>query len=132
MLCPRCRTIQIVEKHSEKHGLKLDLCPQCRGIWFDKGELERMLAVAVKKLKAPISADTRGLECPKCGGALYNFDYPGTKIAVDMCKKCGGIWLDGGEFNKIKAVRKTLQQTGGEKKGVLARILSPFKSKDKG
>jgi len=37
-----------------------------------------------------------------------------------MCKACGGLWLDPGEFTEIKAVRGKLQKTGGRAR---ARIL---------
>ena len=35
--CPRC-DVALVAK--ENHGVTIDQCPQCEGIWLDKGELE--------------------------------------------------------------------------------------------
>ena len=28
---------------SERHGIEIDYCPQCRGVWLDKGELDKMI-----------------------------------------------------------------------------------------
>lgn len=40
MKCPNCEaTLQM----SEKHGVEIDYCPNCRGIWLDKGEMEKIM-----------------------------------------------------------------------------------------
>lgn len=28
---------------SEKQGVEIDYCPECRGIWLDRGELEKII-----------------------------------------------------------------------------------------
>ena len=30
---------------SQKYGIEIDYCPQCRGAWFDRGELDRVIEV---------------------------------------------------------------------------------------
>ena len=40
MKCPNCNTTLMM---SEKQGVEIDYCPNCRGIWLDKGELEKIL-----------------------------------------------------------------------------------------
>lgn len=40
MLCPNCKTEL---KMSERQGVEVDYCPQCRGIWLDRGELDKIL-----------------------------------------------------------------------------------------
>jgi len=30
----------------QRSGVEFDMCPACRGVWLDRGELEKMLAVA--------------------------------------------------------------------------------------
>jgi Zn-finger nucleic acid-binding protein len=32
-------------KEVERRGVMIDVCPECKGIWLDKGELERLLAL---------------------------------------------------------------------------------------
>jgi Zn-finger nucleic acid-binding protein len=40
MKCPNCDgTLQM----SEKQGVEIDYCPNCRGIWLDKGEFEKII-----------------------------------------------------------------------------------------
>ena len=35
--CPKCGCDLLEREH---HGVKIDECPECGGIWLDKGELE--------------------------------------------------------------------------------------------
>lgn len=42
MLCPSCKNTEMVE--ANKEGVLIDVCPQCRGVWLDRGELEKILA----------------------------------------------------------------------------------------
>ena len=43
MKCPRCEGRVLDE--TVREGIHIDVCPQCRGIWLDRGELERMQSV---------------------------------------------------------------------------------------
>jgi Zn-finger nucleic acid-binding protein len=38
--CPTCHS-SLVEV--ERSGVRIDACPQCRGVWLDRGELDRLL-----------------------------------------------------------------------------------------
>jgi Zn-finger nucleic acid-binding protein len=40
MNCPICNITLLL---SEKQGVEIDYCPQCRGIWLDRGELEKII-----------------------------------------------------------------------------------------
>lgn len=40
MNCPSDGTTLLM---SERQGIEIDYCPQCRGIWLDRGELDKML-----------------------------------------------------------------------------------------
>ena len=42
---------------SERFNIQIDYCPSCRGIWLDKGELEKMLDVAAQKADAVTGSD---------------------------------------------------------------------------
>lgn len=42
MDCPRCTSAPLVE--IDRDGITLDRCDGCRGIWLDRGELEKLLA----------------------------------------------------------------------------------------
>ncbi|MDD3302140.1 MAG: zf-TFIIB domain-containing protein [Candidatus Gracilibacteria bacterium] len=41
MKCPVC--IDVTLLMTEKRGVEVDYCPECRGIWLDKGELEKLI-----------------------------------------------------------------------------------------
>ena len=40
MKCPIDGTELVM---SERHGIEIDYCPQCRGVWLDRGELDKIL-----------------------------------------------------------------------------------------
>lgn len=50
MNCPRCETVILVER--EREALIVDACPQCRGVWLDRGELEKLITRAVQEHEA--------------------------------------------------------------------------------
>ena len=41
MNCPVCTNVSLVM--SERQGIEIDYCPQCRGIWLDRGELDKVI-----------------------------------------------------------------------------------------
>jgi len=100
------------ERTVERHDIRVDTCPRCKGIWFDKEELESLLRVGAKELRVPSGAERAGRLCPRCSEALLGFTYPQTYVQVEMCKTCGGLWLDAGELAEIKTVREHLRLEG--------------------
>jgi uncharacterized protein len=40
MTCPVCRVALVM---SERQGIEIDYCPQCRGVWLDRGELDKII-----------------------------------------------------------------------------------------
>lgn len=41
MDCPVCKNIKLAI--SDKNGIEIDYCPECRGIWLDRGELDKII-----------------------------------------------------------------------------------------
>ena len=41
MKCPVCKNVTLLM--SERCGVEIDYCPECRGIWLDRGELEKIM-----------------------------------------------------------------------------------------
>jgi Zn-finger nucleic acid-binding protein len=37
---------------SERSGIEIDYCPRCRGIWLDRGELDKLLEKAAKEFES--------------------------------------------------------------------------------
>jgi membrane associated rhomboid family serine protease len=114
-ICPRCLSDL---SPLEVEGVQLDLCPACRGVWLDPGELARMRG-ARADLPAGgelVTSGERALAtstsiCPRCDGAFETLEFAhGTALYIDRCKSCHGIWLDAGELKRIRAV--TAQRHG--------------------
>jgi Zn-finger nucleic acid-binding protein len=40
--CPNCATEMML---SNKNGVEIDHCPRCRGVWLDRGELEKITSM---------------------------------------------------------------------------------------
>lgn len=99
------------------HNVEADYCPECLGIWFDKDELRyakddedrqlNWLDFDVWKEKKKFQIFPVGKKCPVCRIALAEVGYDDSKIKIDFCKKCEGIWLDRGEFKQIMVYLKS-------------------------
>jgi Zn-finger nucleic acid-binding protein len=40
MTCPNCQETLLL---SERQGVEIDYCPSCRGVWLDRGELDKLI-----------------------------------------------------------------------------------------
>jgi len=93
------------------HLVEVDYCPKCLGMWFDKDELRRAKDDRDKQLnwvdvdlwrdKSKFHVARGNKRCPICRVGLTEVSYDNSKVKVDFCKMCGGIWLDRGEFKQI-------------------------------
>lgn len=50
MHCPRCQSVVLEE--IDRSGVTIDRCSSCRGIWLDRGELEKITARATAELES--------------------------------------------------------------------------------
>ena len=41
MKCPVCTTTDLLM--TDRQGIEIDYCPQCRGVWLDRGELDKII-----------------------------------------------------------------------------------------
>ena len=112
MKCPSCYNAL----QSQPVGrTTVDVCQGgCGGIWLDAFELGQVdgAAEAVDDLVLSIEIDpglqvdaSRKRECPRCAGVKLKkrFFSPRRLVEIDECPGCGGIWLDAGELEKIRA-----------------------------
>ena len=44
MNCPSCKIPLVM---SDRQGIEIDYCPECRGIWLDRGELDKIIERSV-------------------------------------------------------------------------------------
>lgn len=40
MKCPQCSVDLVM---SDRQGVEIDYCPKCRGVWLDRGELDKII-----------------------------------------------------------------------------------------
>lgn len=50
MLCPVCNVPLLM---AERQGVEIDYCPQCRGVWLDRGELDKIIDRSAAELVPP-------------------------------------------------------------------------------
>ncbi|MCP4609483.1 MAG: rhomboid family intramembrane serine protease [Planctomycetes bacterium] len=114
MKCPSC--CGKLRRVKSKTAL-VDICLDCRGIWFDSGEFvdfARSLTESEKisptktRLFEPRKVHTlktvreQTKTCPKCNLAMKRFNYSyDSNIFIDKCLNCQGIWTDGGEIRQV-------------------------------
>ena len=53
MKCPNCNETLIM---ADRQGVEVDYCPKCRGVWLDRGELDKIIERS--------AAYTMGLDTP--------------------------------------------------------------------
>lgn len=111
MNCPRCETVLQTQTIKELHQtIEVDSCLNCGGTWLDKDEISPLESVIEPVLLERRKIDSQidqliGLYCPSCS------DHPlmektthrrDTKVIIDYCATCEGIWLDKGEIQAIQ------------------------------
>lgn len=111
LLCPKCppstpdRTLAALTLE----GYEINRCATCGGMWFDKGELGSLLNSDTRRVNAILGgsddggADTKTGKCPRDHKRMFRVKSERNRlITIETCGLCQGIWLDGGEFERIK------------------------------
>ncbi len=66
MKCPVCPDVTLLMM--DRQSVEIDFCPTCRGIWLDRGELDKLLELAAPTFHAA----SRAADVPNSG--RYNGD----------------------------------------------------------
>jgi Zn-finger nucleic acid-binding protein len=93
------------------YGVEVDYCPICLGLWFEDDELRLAKDEKDENLKwldIDLWQDRKKFKiylgerlCPSCRLPLYEVYYSDSRVILDFCSLCHGIWLDRGEFKRI-------------------------------
>jgi Zn-finger nucleic acid-binding protein len=95
----------------------IERCEKCLGLFFDPGELDRIVATDVKsgkvadrkRLQQIVEEETpiddidevRYIPCPDCKKLMNRTNFGARSgVILDRCK-VHGVWLDGGELRRI-------------------------------
>ena len=63
MKCPVCKDVTLLM--SERCGVEIDYCPECRGIWLDRGELEKIMEKEDAYIKKEVKESKHYEEKPR-------------------------------------------------------------------
>ena len=107
MKCPRCDVELKATDFGEVGFVVLDICPKCKGTWFDEGELDALddsVATSAEELEfETVTDEHEPPPCPSCGEALMAVSPPDEPmLVIDRCTSCKGFWLDEGELEHVR------------------------------
>lgn len=85
MQCPVDGTTLVM---ADRQGVEIDYCPQCRGVWLDRGELDKII-----ERSAPAAAPARSAPPPPAPGYGQDPGYGDQTRGYDK-KKRRGSFLD--------------------------------------
>ena len=57
MKCPVCTDVNL--SMTDRKGIEIDYCPQCRGVWLDRGELDKLIERSGIDAAPPRAPDPR-------------------------------------------------------------------------
>jgi len=109
-VCPNCSHTMLPEVF---HGLILDVCPNCAGIWFDSGELRKLLTIdPLALIELEEEAVPTCEQCARGGSRLlcpddnvrldeYHYLYH-SPVVLHTCSKCSGFWVADGDLLKMR------------------------------
>jgi Zn-finger nucleic acid-binding protein len=110
MDCPKCHEpLEAVAAGP----VRVDRCPRCGGSWYDEGELRVLRNREAGGNYSWIDIDLwkemdkfrarrqQRYACPRDGQPMTTVHYGDSSIAVDICARCKGIWLDKDEYDEI-------------------------------
>lgn len=120
MKCPDCQNdLQPINCK----GIVIDECVKCKGKWFARDELRRAKDSTDESLRwldfdpfgkdaEQLSVASEGKICPKCSNNMASLKYMDSKVVIDKCITCKGVWLDPGEL--VRVIRYLENRLGTE------------------
>lgn len=121
MDCPKCigklETVNV-------EGIEIERCFVCRGLWFDYGELGKVLEASRQKscqislggeafegvyMKDSVMLNAKYGFCPVClDEPMLESIEEQSGIMINYCPKMHGVWLDGGKIALMLKNKKSL------------------------
>ena len=104
MICPVCKVDMMVVEYG---GIELDHCLNCKGVWFDAGELDLLMKTAGMEGALSIPAEEADVQekkrkCPICARPMRKTHIGAEpRVLIDVCYQGDGIWFDGGELGEV-------------------------------
>ena len=109
--CPGCATEM---QEETRHGVTIDWCSKCGGMWFDIEEIQKYLNARGTQAGQPVPKEnelraSRAGQPEKCTCCEERQLYDGTLrgFAYQRCFWCGGVYLSAAELAKIQSRETT-------------------------
>jgi hypothetical protein len=81
MLCPIDRTPLVM---SERQNIEIDYCPTCRGVWLDRGELDKIIERSAADAPAAATPPPQPRSAPPPPPQMGHAPHPGYGGGYDM------------------------------------------------
>ncbi|MBU1535151.1 zf-TFIIB domain-containing protein [Myxococcota bacterium] len=107
-----------LKKEIYEAEIEIDMCPTCRGLWLDPGELETIQQTQEidysERLEHNVNKEAmeynrerqlkaEPIKCPGCSTLMEKQEHDhNSLIVIDFCPSCFGIWLDEGELEALE------------------------------
>ncbi|MEQ8173255.1 MAG: zf-TFIIB domain-containing protein [Candidatus Eremiobacterota bacterium] len=140
--CPRCNIKLDTVCIPSDIPLYIERCKECKGLFFDPLELEGLISLSkegddksknkgLKALSVLLMEEGKGepsqvkyVKCPVCKTFMNRKSYENhSGVTIDSCQH--GIWLDGGELNRILRWLKVQEGKKKEEKNIYGQSKSP-------
>lgn len=106
--CPQCKC-ELEE--SEYRGSKIDICPQCKGLWLDTNEFDFHISerdtfsddtISKTYSKPALPKKSEYVKCARCSAVMVQKNFRRISgVIIDICRD-HGAWLDAGELEQIR------------------------------
>lgn len=114
MKCPRDGEELVTKLYEGKDPFHVEICPKCNGVWFDEGELNRVvpeLTIRLEQMKwKPAASNHAPVISPKSGAACEALYLEVADLTIDRDPVTKGCWIDGCEIEHLKAFARTACQ----------------------
>jgi Zn-finger nucleic acid-binding protein len=121
--CPVCMGMPM-RRLTPDGALMLDYCPECNGVWFDRGEAAALRDCGPSGATWSVAREAYSMQCHGCGESMARdaqacgacarpnvVDCPVCRepmevvthndLRLDVCRQCYGIWFDADELAQL-------------------------------
>jgi Zn-finger nucleic acid-binding protein len=113
MYCPKCKSVSLRASRIES-DLPAAGCPNCMGAlvsllyyrdWAERHAGDPEPDLDEQKAEEAAEDTNTAITCPKCGRLMTKYKISGCVAnRLDVCPGCDEAWLDGGEWQLLKAL----------------------------
>lgn len=119
--CPRCEATMAEQTY---RGVTISQCTNCKGFWFDRGELERYMsaplpAILDEVVSVEMAVDSggryleldAGFSCPYCNEPLHECTFSSDRsLTIATCNGCYGTFIDEDHLPRLRKLAPVIQR----------------------